>query len=116
MRLPLLNILSDASSTAANHDPGATLRRLRPPYHAVRLGETDRGDLRLQSNRELTLCSACVYLTALLNSSPTESTVSRSKRRSGTRLIVSVTTTSVNGAALSRSIAGPLNTACVAQT
>jgi hypothetical protein len=47
MRLPLLNILSDASSTAANHDPGATLRRLRPPYHAVRLDETDRGNCEL---------------------------------------------------------------------
>src|SRR5215218_5412900 len=39
--------LNDADSTAANHDPGATLRRLRPPYHAVRLGETDRGDFQL---------------------------------------------------------------------
>src|SRR5215207_1210316 len=34
MRLPLMMVLIDASSTAASHDPGATLRRLRPPYHA----------------------------------------------------------------------------------
>src|SRR5215210_6907193 len=47
MRLPLMMVLIDASSTAASHDPGATLRRLRPPYHAVRLGETDRGYFQL---------------------------------------------------------------------
>src|SRR5215217_9066991 len=40
----MMIVLDDASSTAANHDPGATLRRLRPSYHAgVSLGETDRG-------------------------------------------------------------------------
>jgi hypothetical protein len=42
--IAMMNFLGDASSTAANHDPGATLRRLRPPYHAVvSRGETDRG-------------------------------------------------------------------------
>src|SRR5687768_4002134 len=43
MRLPLMVVLIDASSTAASHDPGATLRRLRPPYHT--------GDSTVESDR-----------------------------------------------------------------
>src|SRR5215203_761705 len=47
MRMPLMKVLIDASSTAASHDPGATLRRLRPPYHAGdSVVEPDRGVLR----------------------------------------------------------------------
>src|SRR2546423_6046809 len=81
------------SSTAANRGSGATLRRLRPPYHAGAATAAHRGDLQLQtnrdpldnepqSNRELTDCSACVYRIALLSSSPTDRIVSLSNRRS----------------------------------
>src|SRR5690242_2349100 len=78
--------------------------------------KTEEPDSLIQSNRELTLCSAWVYLIALLSSSPTERIVSLSNRRcAGTRM-VSVTTTSLIGEAVSRSTAGPLSRACVAQT
>ena len=55
-------------------------------------------------------------LTALDNSSPTDSTFSVSNFDSSRIAIVSVTTTSLIGALLSRSFAGPDRRACVAQT
>src|SRR5690242_4467259 len=77
---------------------------------------TEERELLVQSNRLLTLCSACVYLTALLSSSPTERMVSFSNFRSGGTRMVSVTTTSLIGEFVNRSTAGPLSRACVAHT
>ena len=72
------------------------------------------GFVRRYSNSTLTDWSACVNRMAFASSSPTESTCSDGKRRSGGRLMESVTTTSLIGAFMSRSTAGPLNSACVA--
>jgi hypothetical protein len=57
-----------------------------------------------------------MYLIAFDNNSPTDKMQSVENRFSGATRIVSVTVTSLMGALVSRSTAGPDNNACVAQT